>query len=160
MRAPKLSDFPACAAIACDARARFLGGPMSRDEAWDEFAKMAAGWLLHGHGGFAIEDAESGTVLGFVVLGLEPGDQEVELGFSLTEAGEGKGIAYEAARAVRAWAARELGLNGLVSYIDPGNARSIALATRLGAARDPSAEAKLDDAGTLVYRHPAPEVTS
>ena len=158
LRAPKLSDFPACAEIACTERGRFVGGPMSREDAWDEFAKMAAGWLLHGHGGFAIEDARSGEVYGFVVLGLEPGDQEVELGYALTAAGEGKGIASEAAIATRDWAARELGLTGLVSYIDPENARSVALATAINAVRDPKAEAALDEAGTCVYRHPSPEV--
>lgn len=159
LRAPKLSDFPACADIACAERARFIGGPMNREDAWSEFAKMAAGWLLHGHGGFTIESRETGEVFGFVVLGLEPGDQEVELGFALTEAGEGKGVAFEAASAVRTWAAHALGLTGLVSYIDPANARSIALATRLGAERDPSAEDALEEEGTYVFRHPAPEVT-
>ena len=154
LRAPKLQDFDACADIACSERGRFVGGPMSRDDAWDEFAKMSAGWMLHGHGGFAIEDAKSQDVYGFVVLGLEPGDHEVELGFALTEAGEGKGIAYEAALAVRDWAARELGLTELVSYIDPANERSIAVATRLNATRDPKAEAALNDPGTCVYRHP------
>ncbi|MEM9425233.1 MAG: GNAT family N-acetyltransferase [Pseudomonadota bacterium] len=158
LRAPKLSDFPACAEIACAERGRFIGGPMSREDAWEEFAKMSAGWLLHGHGGFAVEGAKSGTVYGFVVLGLEPGDQEVELGFALTEAGEGKGIAFEAALAIRDWAARALGLTGLVSYIDPDNARSIAVATRLKAVRDPVAEAALDEPGTFVFRHPTPEV--
>ncbi len=157
LRAPRLSDFPACAEIACAERGKFIGGPMSREDAWNEFAKMTAGWLLHGHGGFAVEDRDSGAICGFVVLGLEPGDQEVELGFALTEAGEGRGIAAEAAQAIRAWATDTLGLAGLVSYIDPQNARSIALAKRLGATRDPVAEAALDDDGTHVYRHPTPE---
>ena len=159
LRAPKLSDFPACAEIACSDRGRFVGGPMSREDAWSEFTGMAAGWLLHGHGGFTIEDALHAAIYGFVVLGLEPGDQEVELGFALTEAGEGKGIGFEAASAIRDWAAGELGLTGLVSYIDPDNTRSIALATRLKAERDPVAEAKLDEGGICVYRHPAPEVS-
>lgn len=159
LRAPQLTDFPICAEIACSERGRFVGGPMSREEAWDEFAKMAAGWLLHGHGGLAIEDRESGAVLGFVVLGLEPGDMEVELGFALSAAGEGKGVAFEAALALRDWAARELGLTGLVSYIDPDNVRSIAVATRLKAIRDTAAEAALGDEQTFVFRHPVGEAT-
>lgn len=153
LRAPKLSDFPACAEIACSDHGRFVGGPMSREDAWFEFTSMCAGWMLHGHGGLVIEDATSLSVLGFVVLGLEPGDHEVELGFALTQGAEGKGVAYEAALAARDWAWRELGLTGLVSYIDPENTRSIALAERLGATRDEDAEARLGD-GTCVYRHP------
>ena len=155
LRAPVLSDFPACAEIACDERGRFVGGPMSRDDAWSEFTAMTATWLLHGHGGFTIEDAATDEVLGFVVLGLEPGDHEVELGFALTEVAVGKGIAQEAALAVREWAEAELGLTRLVSYIDPKNAQSIALAERLGAERDPAAEAIVGE-GTFVFRHPRP----
>ena len=154
LRAPRLSDFPACVEIACSERGRFVGGPMSREDAWFEFTSMSAGWMLHGHGGFAIEDPRTSEVYGFAVLGLEPGDNEVELGFALTEAAEGRGIATEAAMAIRDWAARELGLTGLVSYIDPKNTRSIAVATRLGAERDPDAEAALSEPGTCVYRHP------
>ncbi|MEO1536654.1 MAG: GNAT family N-acetyltransferase [Pseudomonadota bacterium] len=160
LRAPKLSDFPACAEIAGSEHGRFIGGPMGREDAWAEFAKMTAGWMLHGHGGFTIVDAADVTVYGFVILGLEPGDLEIELGFALTQTGEGKSIAFEAASAVRDWAARELNLSGLVSYIDPDNARSIALATRLKAVRDSEAEAALNDEGTLVFRHPVKEMSS
>ncbi len=152
LRAPRLSDFPACVEIACNPRGRFIGGPMSRDDAWDEFAKMCAGWVLHGHGGWTIEARQDTDVLGFVVLGLEPGDREVELGYALTETAEGRGVASESARAARDWAEHELGLTGLVSYIDPDNARSIAVAKRLGAERDSAAEAEIGD-GTHVYRH-------
>ena len=51
-----------------------------------------------------------------------------------------------------------LGGPALVSYIHPRNARSIALAERLGAARAPGAAppAFEVDVGTLVYRHPSP----
>lgn len=154
LRGPVLSDFPACAEIACSDRGKFVGGPMSREDAWYEFTAMAAGWMLHGHGGWTIEDAKTSEVLGFVVLGLEPGDNEVELGYSLTAAAEGKGVATETARAVRDWAEAVLKLSGLVSYVDPDNARSIAVAKRLKATRDPAAEAEFDHP-VLVYRHPS-----
>ncbi|MEL7026999.1 MAG: GNAT family N-acetyltransferase, partial [Pseudomonadota bacterium] len=52
----------------------------------------------------------------------------------------------------------ELGLSTLVSYIDPENARSIALAERLGAVRDDEAEKPEDN--PLVYRHPTPEASA
>ena len=47
----------------------------------------------------------------------------------------------------------ELGLFGLVSYVDPENRRSIAVAERLGARLDPGAPKQ--DPGDLVYRHRA-----
>lgn len=154
LRGPVLSDFPVCAEIACSDRSKFIGGPMSREDAWYEFTGMVAGWMLHGHGGWTIEDAKTSEVLGFVILGLEPGDHEVELGYSLTAAAEGKGVATETARAVREWADAVLKLTGLVSYVDPDNARSIAVAKRLNATRDPAAEAKFDHP-VFVYRHPS-----
>jgi len=74
----------------------------------------------------------------------------------MTEAGEGKGYAFEAAQMARDFAYAELGRDTLVSYIDPNNTRSIALATRLGAQRDDTA-ARPDGETleeTIVYRHP------
>ncbi|TMV69267.1 GNAT family N-acetyltransferase, partial [Thioclava sp. BHET1] len=80
-----------------------------------------------------------------------------EMGWSLWSAeGEGRGYAREAARAVIAHAFGPLGWDTAVSYIAPDNARSIALAERLGAIRDDSA-AHPGDTPCLVYRHPKPE---
>ena len=98
---------------------------------------------------------EGGPALGFICLNLEPGDQEPELGFFVTEAAEGQGLTAEAATAVRDWA-RAQGLASLVSYVDPENHRSVRLATRLGAARDGRAEAAYagtPDQGIAVFRH-------
>jgi RimJ/RimL family protein N-acetyltransferase len=76
-------------------------------------------------------------------------------GPSGTLAAEGQGFAFEAARATVAHAFRDLGWDTAVSYIDPDNARSIALAERLGARPDP--DARPNEPGLLVYRHPRPE---
>jgi RimJ/RimL family protein N-acetyltransferase len=81
---------------------------------------------------------------------------EPELGWTLWSAAhEGKGYAHEAAVAARAHAYSVLGWTTAVSYIDPDNARSIALAERLGATLDP--DAAHHNPADLVYRHPAPE---
>ena len=60
-----------------------------------------------------------------------------------------------AAEAARTHVFETLGWDTAVSYIDPQNARSIALAERLGAVRDDSAARPHPD--DLVYRHPKPE---
>jgi RimJ/RimL family protein N-acetyltransferase len=153
--APDLTDFPAWAEILCSPRARYMDGPYSRDAAYTEFAAMLGTWVLHGHGVFALRPRNGGAALGFICLNLEPGDQEPELGFFVTEAAEGQGLAAEAAEAVRDWA-RGQGFASLVSYVDPDNQRSVRLATRLGAVRDPAAEATYaatPDAGIAVFRH-------
>lgn len=156
LRAPRVADFDVYAEIMCGPRGTHLGGPLSRADAWTDFARMAAGWILHGHGLWCVEARDDRRRLGFVLIGLEPGDAEPELGFMFTEAVEGQGFAREAAGAARDFAWRRLALDSLVSYIDPENTRAIELALRLGAYRDSAAEARLAEP-TCVYRHPRPE---
>lgn len=156
LRAPRIADFDLWASVACTERGRFLGGPMSRDEAWLDFAQTVATWLLRGHGVWTVE-TPAGEALGFVLIGFEPGDREPELGYVFRPEAEGRGLATEAARAVLDHVFGTLGWDSVVSYIDPGNARSIAVARRLGAARDPAAEAALGGVD-FVYRHTRPEV--
>lgn len=162
LRAPRMDDFAAWAEILCSDRARWMDGPYGRDDAFVEFAATAGGWLLRGHGGWTIEDRATGEALGFVLLNLEPSDHEPELGFFLREGAEGRGLAFEAACAARDWAWAQ-GLPSLVSYVDPANLRSAALARRLGTRRDAVAEAMFQgtpDAGVLVFRHPRPEAAT
>ncbi|MGB1035366.1 MAG: GNAT family N-acetyltransferase, partial [Primorskyibacter sp.] len=102
LRAPALADFPVWADIMCGPRSLHLGGPMMRDDAWADFIQLASGWYFHGHGGWTITQGDA--VMGFVLLGLEPGDAEPELGFLLCAEAEGHGIAFEAASAARAYA--------------------------------------------------------
>lgn len=152
---PDLHDFPAWAEILCSPRARYMDGPYSRAEAYTEFAAMLGTWMLHGHGVFALRPHHSDKDVGFICVNMDPGDHEPELGFFILEAVENQGLAAEAAVAVRDWA-RGQGIASLVSYVDPDNARSMRLATRLGAVRDPLAEAayaETSDAGIAVFRH-------
>lgn len=154
LRAVRLEDFSGYASILCTNRGRFAGGPLSREDAWSDFAGLSAGWLLHGHGGWAVADTATGDLRGFVLLGLEPGDVEIELGYLFLEDFEGRGLATEAAAAARDWGFNALGLQTLVSYIASKNARSIALARRLGAVEDTPRDWPK---GNVVYRHAKPD---
>ncbi|OIP85576.1 MAG: GNAT family N-acetyltransferase [Rhodobacterales bacterium CG2_30_65_12] len=157
LRAITIADFPGFFEIfAHPTRSRALGGPFNRSGAWDEFTECVSGWLLRGHGGWAIEEKRGGALLGFTLVHMEYGDREPELGWFLTEAAEGNGFGFEAAEAARAHALDRLHLPALVSYMDPDNTRSARLAERLGAVRDPAAEAEVSAlAGepVMVYRH-------
>ena len=157
LRAPRADDFPAYASIACGPRGDGIGGPMTQEDAWYDFASLSACWMLQGHGGWSVELTETGALLGFVLIGAEPGDAEPELGYLITEGAEGKGYAFEAAIAARDYAFQTLRLPGLVSYIFPANGKSIALAERLGAVRVGDVSYPEDDVPSLVYRHPKPE---
>lgn len=154
LRAPRLDDFEAYRGIVGTERGRFMGGPMTDEDAWSDFIYLSSCWMLFGHGGWAVDDAESGELLGFVLLGLEPGDEDVELGFLFLEGAEGKGYAFEAACAVRDWGFRELRLPTLESYVDPANARSAALARRLGGMDETPADRHPDEARVFRYRNP------
>lgn len=152
LRAPLIGDFQPYAGIFMSGRAAGLGGPLDREGAWNDFCEAVAGWMLRGMGLWTIIEREGGVVLGFGYLWQEYGDPEPEIGWVLTEAAEGKGYAREAAEAIRAHAFDTLGMATVVSYVDHDNGRSIALAERLGAVRDPGAEAAMADP-VRVYRH-------
>ena len=130
-----------------------LGGPHTEEEAWEACWVYVAGWLLHGHGLWAVTRKYDEAILGFVLVGLEWGDAEPELGWKVLTDARGQGYATEAARAARDWALSDGGLDTLVSYVHPENARAIALAKRLGAL--PNAHNPHPVEGTLAFRHEA-----
>jgi RimJ/RimL family protein N-acetyltransferase len=146
LRAPDLSDFDAWAEILTGPAAPYLGGPFTREDAFTEFVAAVGLWLLRGHGLWSV-DTRAGDLVGFVLIGFEPGDQEPELGYLFRPAAEGQGYATEAAAAARDHALTAMGLPSLVSYVDPANGASARVAARLGAYRDNSQD------GSDVWRH-------
>lgn len=154
LRAPVEADFPAFEQIMCSERAIYMGGPFDRMGAWGMLCHDIAGWTLFGHGGLMIDRRDDGMCIGQVSLNHGPLFPEKELGWMLYEGQEGRGYATEAAIAYRDWAFAQLGLPSLVSYVDPRNAASIAVAERLGARLDPVAVR--EDPEDLVYRHLPP----
>jgi RimJ/RimL family protein N-acetyltransferase len=153
LRAPRLDDAEPYMAIMMSDRAAHMGGPFSRQMAWFDFCAEIASWQLHGYGPFSMEEADTGRFTGMSILHHAMGDPEPELGWMVTEAGEGKGYALEAALATRDHVFDTLGWDSIVSYIAPGNHRSVALAERLGAGFDADAARPEDCPECLVYRH-------
>ncbi len=142
-------DFAAFAVFMGSERSRFFGGPRDIDRAWDWFASDVAQWSLYGWGGLAVTLAE--RLIGQVSIIRPPRYAEPELGwFCFSAADEGQGYFTEAARALRDWALGPRVLPTLVSYMNPANLRSVAVAERLGARRDATAACP---PGTICYRH-------
>jgi RimJ/RimL family protein N-acetyltransferase len=155
LRAPRAGDFAAWDAFARSGRARFIGGPFDARDAWRAFANIVGHWVLRGWGEFVFCARGSEAPLGCAGPWFPESWPEREIAWTIwSPEAEGRGYAFEAAQAARAHAFDALGWETAVSYIDPANARSIALAERLGARRDDTAP-RLDPAD-LVYRHPAP----
>ncbi len=145
-------DFPAFADFWLSGRSDGMGGPYDARNAWGVFCHDVALWPLYGHGALMIDLDATGETVGQVGINAGPLFPETELGWLLFAGHEGCGYATEAAAALRDWGFAVRGLPTLVSYVDPDNHRSAAVALRLGAALDP--QAKGLDATDLVYRHP------
>ena len=151
LRPLSVDDFPAYAAFLASPRASLMGGPYTQRAAWGVFCHDIACWELFGHGGMMVDLWTTGMCVGQVSISHGPLYPEKELGWQLYEGYEGQGYATEAAIALRSWAARSLGVHSLVSYVDPQNHRSAAVAKRLGGTLDH--DAPKQDAGDLVFRY-------
>lgn len=130
LRTPILADFEHRAAYFASDRSVWEGGPLTREEAWRFFASEVGQWPLMGYGPFSV--TQGGAYAGEVGIYHAADYPEKELGWFVVPQAEGCGIAAEAARAVMAWARAAFGWDHIVNYIDPGNARSVALGLRLG----------------------------
>lgn len=129
------------------------GGPAEgRGRAWRIVAILMGHWQIHGFGVFVARERLSQRPIGSFGPFWPADWPEREIGWSVwSPSDEGKGYATEASKAVVEHAYANLGWDSMVSYIDPTNHRSIALAVRLGARRDSAAPRPRPS--DLVYRH-------
>jgi RimJ/RimL family protein N-acetyltransferase len=113
---------------------RFIGDghTYDREEAWKGIAQMLGHWELRGYGLWALEERETGTLVGRGGLYNPEGWPGIEVGWLLAKACWGRGYATEAGRASLEWAWRELGVDHVISMIYPDNSASIRVALRLG----------------------------
>lgn len=81
---------------------------------------------------WAALEKETGAIVGECGLHRIPETGEVEIGWLFERAGWGKGLATEAARAVLEFGFTTAKLKRIICLIDRENARSVAVANRLG----------------------------
>lgn len=153
LRKPIPSDWEPFKALCMSDRAKGIGGPFSHRKAWRQFAAEFGHWEIHGFGMFTVTEKGDTTPLGLIGPWYPDDWPETEIGWMVFDGAEGKGIAYEAARACVIHAYDNLGWETVVSYISKSNLRSIALAERLGAKLDPAAPQPHPEDPCLVYRH-------
>ena len=157
LRLPKASDLPAHVAFRASERSKGVGGPFDAASSFHHLAGIVGQWQLRGYGRWMVADRETDAPFGIVGI-FHPDDwPEPEIGWSLYDNAEGKGIAQEAARAARDFVYGALGWNRIVSLIMADNDRSIRLAERLGWRKDGTFHHA--EYGALdIWVHPAPEV--
>lgn len=151
LRPHTATDIDALVTLMGTDRSVYMDGPLDPLPAWRWLMSDNALWQTTGFGPWGVERQSDGAFVGQVNVARPPNFPELELGWTLLADFEGHGYAAEAAIAARDWA-YDQGVTSLVSYIDPDNHRSIALAERLGALLDTEAP-RPDGDGCLVYRH-------
>lgn len=128
-------DLDAFARINADEETMATVGP-SRALSYEESARALDGlighWETHGFGLWAVEEAESGRVIGRAGLWHPPDWPDVEAGWLLVRDRWGRGLATEAARASLAYGFGQRRLDRVGSIIRPGNVASERVATRVG----------------------------
>ena len=148
LRALDPGDFEAFAAMMADPDvARYLtldGKPQDRADAWRSFAFIAGHWQMRGFGMWAVEEKTTGRFVGRIGPNYPEGWPDREIGWTIAREFWGKGYASEAARAAMDYAFDTLGWRRAISLIHPDNARSVAVAQRLGERRLPE---------TFAYKH-------
>lgn len=160
LRGPERNDFEPLAVFFADqARSEGFGGPLPRDDAWRWWGLMIGHWVIHGYGYWTVTEKGSNTALGIVGIWNPEGWPEPEIGWVMFAGAEGKGFAYEAAKAVRSHAYSTLGFTTLTSNIVPGNDRSAALANRLGAVYERTYDNPHMGIDRL-FRHPGPDTSA
>jgi RimJ/RimL family protein N-acetyltransferase len=151
LRPLREADFPAYGAFMASDRSRYMGGPFDTRAAWGMFCHDAGCWTLFGFGALMMDRRDTGETVGQAGLSAGPLFPETELGWFVFAEHEGTGYATEGARALLNWAFANLSVDSIVSYTDPDNTASQAVAMRLGGTLDP--DAPRQDPEDLVFRH-------
>ena len=136
-------DFESSARICVDPEVmRYIadGKPFTRLEAWRHMAFLIGHWHLRGYGPWAVEEKESGRMVGRIGFLNPDGWPSFEVGWTLAKEVWGRGYATEGARRALEYAFNELNQAHVISLIHPDNKASIRVAERLGEKLEGKAE--------------------
>ena len=112
---------------------RYLGGnTLDRNQAWRHMAYLLGQWELVGIGYYAVEDKQTGVLVGRTGFTDSPGWPGFELGWTSAPEYQGRGYATEAATRLMRLAFDELRKPHVMSLIHPDNTPSRRVAEKLG----------------------------
>lgn len=140
LRGRRLDDFPAYAAMWADPTVvkHISGVPLTREAAWQKFARSAGLWELFGFGPWTVEEKSTGRFLGDVGPAIYrreidyDDDDRPEFGWSLVADAHGHGYGYELLAAAIKWTEDHVSRDVFFCIIAPENHASIRLAAKVG----------------------------
>ncbi|MFC4906366.1 GNAT family N-acetyltransferase [Actinomadura gamaensis] len=104
----------------------------TRDDVWRNLAMFIGHREIRGYSHWALVEKATGAFVGRAGPWSPHGFPGLGVGWCLAREHWGKGYASEAARAALGYCFTELAAGEVVSLILPGNARSVAVAERIG----------------------------
>lgn len=140
LRQYRREDFEAFAAHLADPASAIHLGPADRQAAWRIFCSQAGLWLIHGAGWWAVEEKESGRLVGSVGAFFREDSDVIELGWNTYRAFWGQGYANEAAAAALHHALEIRREPKVRALIASSNASSLRVAARLGLSHEAETE--------------------
>lgn len=146
------SDLDAYAQMCADAEVmRYIGTGkvLSRAESWRSMAAIIGHWYFRGYGLWAVEEQQSGKMVGRIGCWKPEGWIGFEIGWCLEKAFWGRGFATEAGKASMDYAFTKLQQSHVISLIRPDNKASIKVAEKLG--EKLQGEAEVLENKALVY---------
>ncbi len=133
LRIPTLDDLDRWAEMMADTdAARFIGGVSAKPVVWRMIMQTIGAWTVTGVSMFSVLEKSTGRWIGRVGPWQPYGWPGTEVGWSLHPGAWGNGYAIEAAIATMDYAFDVLEWTNVVHCINPENARSAAVARRLG----------------------------
>jgi len=141
LRRHRLDDFADSAGMWAHPKVTLhIGGQaFNEEECWARLMRYVGQWELLGFGYWVVREKTSGKFVGEVGFAdfrrmVEPSlGGAPEIGWALSPWAHGRGFATEAVRAALVWGESHFGPSSrVVCMIDPGNAPSIRVATKVG----------------------------
>ncbi|WP_444848371.1 GNAT family N-acetyltransferase [Duganella caerulea] len=132
LREYRLDDFDLFADHLANSESSAHLGSADRQTAWRIFSSHAGLWLLQGAGWWALEDKQTGQLVGNIGAFFREQSTVMELGWNTYRAFWGKGIASEAAAAVLNYAFEVRREPKVRALITSANESSRRVAERLG----------------------------
>lgn len=162
LRRWKLEDHAPFAEICGDSEVmQFIGDGSLRtaEQASQSILRFEREWDEKGYGLFAVEEVQTGDLLGFTGLSwpnfLPEVLPSVEIGWRYSKSSWGKGYASEAAVAALSFGVTELGITDIVSIYQIGNGASVRIMQKLGMVFDRKTVDPTCGREIEVYRLPA-----